>query len=135
MLILSDFPSFRDFKQYKGIGHFLADMKAAGKIDNPVNLKVTGIDVWLAVYAIKEVAKSIKGPVTNASLLAALRAQTTPLNVEGLISWAPGKSGPAAIPRWNNILVYFLTFKGGQAVSWGKDLPPLDVVKALKYVR
>ncbi len=135
MLILSDFPSFRDFKQYKGIGHFLADMKAAGKIDNPVNLKVTGIDVWLTVYGIKAVAKSIKGNVTNTSLLAALRAQTTPLNVEGLINWAPGKAGPAAIPRWNNILVYFLTFKGGQAVSWGKDLPPVDVVKALKFVR
>ena len=73
---------------------------------------------------IQEVAKaSIKGQVTSTNLLAALRATTKPLKTQGLINWAPGLKGPAALPRWNNMLVYFLTFKNGQQVSWGKELP------------
>jgi branched-chain amino acid transport system substrate-binding protein len=135
MLIGSDFPSFRDSAKYPGIRKFLADMKAAGKDTDPVNLKVTGIANWLTIYSIQALAKNIKGPITNVSLTAALKAQKTPLNIQGLMSWAPGLKGPAAIPRWNNIKVYFLTFKGGRQVSWGSALPPIDVVKALKYVR
>ena len=134
MLIASDLPSFRD-TQYAGIRHFLADMKAAGKSDNPVNLKVTGISTWTAAYAIKTVSKNIKGPVTNTSLLAAMRAQKTPLNIEGLVKWTPGGKGPAALPRWVTMTDYWSTFRNGQAVAWGKALPPIDVVKALKYVR
>ena len=30
---------------------------------------------------------------------------------------------------------YFVTFKGGKAVSWGKKLPPIDLIKALSFVR
>ena len=43
--------------------------------------------------------------------------------------------GPAALPRWNTMLNYCVTFKGGKSVSWGKALPPTDVVKALGFVR
>lgn len=134
MLIGSDLPSFRD-TQYPGIRHFLADMKAAGKDGDPVNLKVTGISTWTAVYAIKAVSKNIKGAVTSTSLLAALRAQKTPLNIEGFVKWIPGGKGPAALPRWVTMMDYWTTFRNGQSVAWGKDLPPIDVIKALKFVR
>jgi hypothetical protein len=30
---------------------------------------------------------------------------------------------------------YFVTFKNGQAVSWGKNLPPIDLIKSLGFVR
>jgi ABC-type branched-subunit amino acid transport system substrate-binding protein len=134
MLIASDLPSFRD-TQYAGIRHFLADMKAAGKDDNPVNLKVTGISTWTAVYAIKAVSAKIKGAVTNTSLLAAMRAQKTALDIEGFVKWTPGGKGPAALPRWVTMMDYWATFRNGQSVAWGKELPPIDVVKSLKFVR
>jgi ABC-type branched-subunit amino acid transport system substrate-binding protein len=134
MLIASDLPTFRD-TQYKGIKHFLADMKAAGKDSDPVNLKVTGIATWATAYGIKAVSQKIKGEVNNKSLLAALRSQKKPINIEGLVDWTPGGKGPAALPRWVTMTDYWVTFRGGKAVSWGKALPPIDVVKALKFVR
>ena len=134
MLIISDLPSFRD-TQYAGIKHFLADMKAAGKDGDPVNLKVTGISTWLTVQAVRLLAPNVKGPITNTSLLAALRAQKKAINVEGLVNWRPGVKGPAALPRWNIMIDYFTTFKNGESVSWGKQLPPIDLVKALGFVR
>jgi branched-chain amino acid transport system substrate-binding protein len=134
MLIGSDLPSFRD-TQYAGIKHFMADMKAAGKDGDPVNLKVTGISTWLSVYAIKAVSKNVKGAVTNTSLLAGMRATKKPLNVEGFTQWTPGGKGPAALPRWVTMMDYWTTFRNGQSVSWGKELPPIDVIKALKFVR
>jgi ABC-type branched-subunit amino acid transport system substrate-binding protein len=134
MLIISDLPSFRD-TQYPGIKHFLLDMKAAGKDGDPVNLKVTGVATWTAVQAVKAISKSVKGPMTNTSLLTALRAQKTALNIEGFVNWRPGVKGPAALPRWNIMTDYFATFKNGQSVSWGKQLPAIDLVKALGYVR
>lgn len=134
MLIGSDLPSFRD-TQYPGIRHFLADMKAAGKDNDPVNLKVTGISTWTAVYAIKAVSKNIKGAVTSKSLLTALRAQKKPLDIEGFTQWTPGLKGPAALPRWVTMMDYWTTFRNGKSVAWGKSLPPIDVIKALKFVR
>jgi hypothetical protein len=134
MLIASDLPSFRDVS-YPGIRHFLADMKAAGKDSDPVNLKVTGIATWATVQAIKDLSPNIKGPITNTSLLAALRAQKKPINVEGFLNWRPGVKGPAALPRWNTMENYFSTFRGGKSVAWGKALPPVDLIKALGFVR
>jgi ABC-type branched-subunit amino acid transport system substrate-binding protein len=135
MLIASDYPSFRDAAAYPGIRKFLADMKAAGKDSEPVNLKVTGISTWVTMYLLQNLAKGINGQITNVNLTAALKKATKPINIQGLINWAPGAKGPAAIPRWSNIGVYFLTFRNGQQVSWGRALPALDLVKALKYVR
>lgn len=134
MLIGTDLPSFRD-TQYAGIKHFLADMKAAGKDGDPVNLKVTGISTWTTVQAVRLLAPSINGAITNVSLLKALRAQKKPINVEGFLNWRPGVKGPAALPRWNTMQNYFVTFKNGQAVSWGKNLPPIDLIKSLGFVR
>ncbi len=134
MLIISDLPSFRD-TQYPGIRHFLADMKAAGKDGDPVNLKVTGISTWTAVQGVKALSKSVKGSITNASLMTALRAQRKAINIEGLVNWRSGVKGPAALPRWNIMIDYFGTFKNGQSVSWGKQLPPIDLIKALGFVR
>jgi branched-chain amino acid transport system substrate-binding protein len=134
MLIGSDLPTFRD-TAYAGIKHFLVDMKAAGKDNDPVNLKVTGISTWMTVQAVKDISPNVKGTVTNTSLLTALRAQKKAINVEGFVRWRPGVKGPAALPRWNTMLTYFSTFRGGKSVAWGKALQPIDIIVALKFVR
>ena len=134
MLIGSDLPTFRD-TAYAGIKHFLVDMKAAGKDNDPVNLKVTGISTWLTVQAVKDISPNVKGAITNTSLLTALRAQKKAINVEGFVRWRPGVKGPAALPRWNTMLTYFSTFRGGKSVAWGKALQPIDIIVALKFVR
>ena len=33
------------------------------------------------------------------------------------------------------MLTYFVTFRGGKSVSWGKALQPIDIIVALKFVR
>jgi hypothetical protein len=109
-------------------------MKAAGK-DDVTLLKPLGLDAWLSVYAIKMLSAKIKGDVTAASLTAALRAEKKPLDLFGLVDYAPGKQGPAAYPRWGNIKQYFLTAKNGQEMSWGKTLPPVFPLVLQHYVR
>jgi ABC-type branched-subunit amino acid transport system substrate-binding protein len=134
MLLAGILPSFRD-TQLPAIRRFVAEMRAAGKADDEVNLKPSGVNGWLSVYAVAEAAKWVKGDVTSASLVRALRAQKKPVNLQGLVTWKPGAKGPAAFPRWSSIKQYFLTVKGGKIVSWGNQLPPLEPMRAMKYVR
>lgn len=134
MLIGGIFPTFRD-TNLAGIKKFVADMKAAGKDSDEVNLKALGVNGWLSVYAVQAIAKNIKGTITNTTLLAALRAQKKPISLFGLVDFAPGAKGPAAYPRWLTQKEYFLTFKGGKQVSWGSQLPPVVVLKTLKLVK
>ena len=97
--------------------------------------KPSGVNGWLSVYAVAEAAKWVKGDVTSASLVRALRTQKKAVNLQGLVTWKPGQKGPAAFPRWSSIKQYFLTVKGGKIVSWGNQLPPLEPMRAMKYVR
>jgi ABC-type branched-subunit amino acid transport system substrate-binding protein len=133
MLIASSFPSFRDTGD-PGIRAWLAEMKAAGK-DDPAFLKPAGLDAWLAVHLIAKVGATMKGDVTNTTLMAALRAAKTKINLYGLVSYAPGAKGPAAYPRWSSLREYYLTVKNGQLVSWGPQLPPIDPMAAQHFVR
>jgi ABC-type branched-subunit amino acid transport system substrate-binding protein len=133
MLLSSSFPTYRD-TQYPGIRRWVSEMKAAGK-DDVTLLKPLGLDAWLSVYAIKTLSAKIKGEVTAASLVKALRAQKKPLNLFGLVDYAPGTKGPSAYPRWGNIKQYFLIAKNGQEVSWGKALPPVFPLVLQRYVR
>ena len=134
MLLGGIYPSFRDTSE-PGIRRFMADMRAAGKADDEINLKPLGINGWLSVYAVNEIAKNIRGEINNQTLLAAMRKQRKPINLFGLVSWAPGARGPAAFPRWSSIRQYFLTVKDGKIVSWGKQLQPIQPLVSLKYVR
>ena len=134
MLIGGIFPTFRD-TSLPGIKKFVADMTAAGKSTDEINLKALGVNGWLSVYAVQAVAKNITGTINNTTLLAALRAQKKPVNLFGLVDFAPGAKGPAAYPRWLTQKEYFLTIKSGKQVSWGSQLPPVVVLKTLKLVK
>ena len=100
MLLGGIYPSFRD-TSLPGIKRFVAEMTASGKASDEINLKPLGINSWLSVYAVAEAAKWIKGNTVNAATLTrAMRAQKKPVNLFGLVTWAPGVPGPAAFPRW-----------------------------------
>jgi ABC-type branched-subunit amino acid transport system substrate-binding protein len=47
---------------------------------------------WLSTHAFFDLAKTIKGAVTNTSVLAALKTAKS-INVEGLITWSPAAKG------------------------------------------
>lgn len=134
MLLGGIFPSFRD-TSVPAIRRFVAEMTAAGKASDEVNLKPLGVNGWLTIYGIQEIAKTIRGDLTTQSLIAAMRKQTKPINLFGLVSWAPGKKGPAAFPRYGNIRQYYLTVRNGRVVSWGRALPPAVTLANMKYVR
>jgi ABC-type branched-subunit amino acid transport system substrate-binding protein len=135
MLLGSIFPSFRDTARYPGIKRFVDEMRAAGKASDEINLKPLGINAWVSVYAVAEAATWVKGTLTPSSLNAAMRAQKKTVKIQGLVDWRPGAKGPAAFPRWTSIKVYWNTVKDGKIVAWGSQLPPTDVLVALKYVR
>jgi hypothetical protein len=132
MLLAAPFPTFRDTKN-PGIRTWVAQMKAAGK-DSPADLKPNGLNSWLAVHGIAKIAAKLSN-LTNATLTAALRKQTTPIDLFGLVKWAPGKKGPAAYPRLSNPGVTFLQVKNGQEVSWGAKLPVLYPLALQKFTR
>jgi ABC-type branched-subunit amino acid transport system substrate-binding protein len=132
MLLASSFPSYHD-TQDPGIRAWLAELKAAGK-DDPAFFKPTGLAAWLAVHLIAKVGATMKGDVTNTTLMKALRAEKKKINLYGLISYAPGKKGPAAYPRWSSLKEYYLTVKNGQLLPWGPQLPPIDPLAAQHFV-
>lgn len=107
-------------------------MRAAGK-DDPA-LKALGVNSWLAVHAIARLGATVKRTLTNTTLAAARRAQKTPLDLFGLASYAPGRKGPAAYPRWGNVKMYFLTVKDGKQVAF-PGLAPISPLEELRYVR
>jgi ABC-type branched-subunit amino acid transport system substrate-binding protein len=134
MLLGGIFPSFRD-TGVAGIRRFVAEMQAAGKAGDEVNMKPLGVNGWLTIYGIAEVAKGIQGDLTTASLVQAMRRQTKPINLQGLVRWAPGRRGPAAFPRYGSVTQYYLTVRNGRVVSWGRALPPSVTLVDMKYVR
>lgn len=134
MLLGGIYPSFRD-TNLAGIKRFVADMQAAGKASDEINLKPLGINAWLSVYAVAEAAKWTRGTVNAASLTRAMRNRKKAVNLFGLVSWKPGVRGPAAFPRWSSVKEYFLTVKGGKIVSWGSQLPAIEPMKSMKYIR
>jgi hypothetical protein len=135
LLLGSIFPSFRDTARYPGITRFVNEMRAAGKASDEINLKPLGINAWVSVYAVAEAAKWVKGTLNAQSLLAAMRAHKGTVKIQGLVDWKPGAKGPAAFPRWTSIKVYWNTVKDGKIAAWGAQLPPTDILVALKYVR
>jgi ABC-type branched-subunit amino acid transport system substrate-binding protein len=132
MLLAAPFPTFRDTK-FPGIRKWNDEMKAAGK-DDPAFTKPNALNSWLAVHGIATLAAKIKGDLTAASLQAALKAQTKPIDLYGLAAWAPGNRGPAAYPRWSNVRVYPLTVKGGQEVGF-PGLEPIYPMVLQHFIR
>ena len=87
------------------------------------------------MQGVRLLAPNVKGAITNTSLLAALRAQKKPINIEGFLNGAPASKGPVAFCVGTSCRTTSSPSTPGQAVSWGKNLPPIDLIKALGFVR
>src|SRR5205823_2149570 len=111
-LLGAPYPTFRD-TSLPGVRKWVAEMKAAGK-DSAADLKPNGFNSWLGLHGVAMLAKTIKGDLTAASLQTALKKQKKPLDLFGIVKWAPGKTGPAAYPRLSNPGVFFLKVTNGQ---------------------
>ena len=113
-----------------GIATFNKERVADGMAKvSPTDLNVySGLNAWLAVHAFADVAKTIKGQVTTASLKAALD-HTTNLNVEGLVDWSPSTFDTPglgkAFPRFPAVKGYVLKVGSGGAFE-STDTPAID---------
>jgi ABC-type branched-subunit amino acid transport system substrate-binding protein len=111
-----------------GIATFNREMNAdaaAGDANAATgNRDENSIYTWLSVHAFTQLAKLIKGPVTNTSILAEMKKAKN-INVEGIFTWSPSKRGLATYPRvTDGGLAYFGPVSNGLYVP-AKRLPVL----------
>jgi ABC-type branched-subunit amino acid transport system substrate-binding protein len=114
---------------YPSVKRYLADLDAAkdaGEIDN-TTANGSGYNAWMSVYAAAAIAKTIHGAVTAQSFKAALK-QAGDVDIDGMMTWTPNKSGPTIAPRVSNGDVYFGTLKDGKLVPL--EVKPFDVFAA-----
>ena len=134
MLIGSDLPSFRD-TQYPGIKHFLADMKAAGKDGDPVNLKVTGISTWATVQAVRLLAPNVKGADHEHDAPRGAAGAEEADQRRRLHQLAPRRQGPGGAPALEHhaSLLRHVQERPGRVV--GQEPASDRPVKSLGFVR
>jgi hypothetical protein len=93
---------FANDNEIAGIKTLNSEMNAAvsAGISNAAvgNRDESTVYSWLATHAFADVAKTIKGPVTAASVTAALKT-TKNLNVEGIEDYSPSTTGLSSWPR------------------------------------
>jgi ABC-type branched-subunit amino acid transport system substrate-binding protein len=111
-----------------GVKRFLDAMQAANISDTGESDEIG----WLFPYALQALAKTIKGPVTSASMLKAAHTARN-LNLQGLLNWSPGQKGPAPYPNSPNGQVWFNIAKDGQYHLIRNT--PFDVWKAMGIAR
>jgi ABC-type branched-subunit amino acid transport system substrate-binding protein len=107
----------------------------AALASDPTNqVKQQAMAGWLAMWELYYLAKTVKGPVTNASMTAAAKKANNnhPINVFGY-KWTPGQRGPVAFPNTPNGLNYICTVKNGQYAFL--NATPLDAWKVLGIAR
>jgi ABC-type branched-subunit amino acid transport system substrate-binding protein len=110
-----------------GIKMWRSDLQAAG--DPAADMDSTAsLNSWLGVRAIADVVKTMTGPITNVTFLAALH-KVQEMNLYGLVQWRPNTPGPSQWPRLGSSAnTYFYTAKDGQ---WVQDpqVPPIDIIQ------
>jgi branched-chain amino acid transport system substrate-binding protein len=116
-----------------GVAQFVQQMAAASKAGvanaSGANVDTIAENAWLSIYAVQAVARSVKGPVTNLSLLTALQ-HAKGINLKGLVTdWSPSVPGPAGYPRIFNPSVWLDVVQNSQSVLVQKT--PLNVATVL----
>jgi ABC-type branched-subunit amino acid transport system substrate-binding protein len=127
MLLASPSPSYHS-DDIPAIKKYNEEMTAAGHTD-PDLKRAAGINAWLAVHAFADVAKGIEGEITAESVTAALK-KGQDVDLQGLATWSPNKTGPADFPRVGSSKMYFVQIKGGKAVT--ADVEPVEAFDGLK---
>jgi ABC-type branched-subunit amino acid transport system substrate-binding protein len=128
MLLTSPYPVPSDpkFAQYN---KELDAAKAAGIKNTERREGIEPVHPWAAVHAIAAMAEKMSGEFNAQTLTEALKAQTTPINVGGLVDWNPSLKGPSDFPRVGNGNMYFQIVKNGKLVPYGSG--QTDVYQAL----
>ena len=119
-----------------GIATFNKELVADGqsKVSPTDDNVYSGLNAWLAMHAVADVAKTIKGSVTNASLRQALQ-HTSGLNVEGLTTWSPSSYGTSSLgkfPRFPAVNYNVLKVGTGGAIGSAGVPPVPDPIKAAR---
>jgi ABC-type branched-subunit amino acid transport system substrate-binding protein len=127
----SAFPLAQEFKPFN------EQREAAGLAPIAANDKdaYSGLNTWFAVHAFAEVAKKVKGEITNATFKEALEAAEG-IDVEGALTWSPAELGAPNLgkyPRFQAGLKYS-TFEIDQNGNFVKtNVPPVeDPLKAVR---
>jgi ABC-type branched-subunit amino acid transport system substrate-binding protein len=110
---------------------FRADITASGLDKDTVNFSAASMMGWVAIDAIGKLAARIKGDVNKASIIAATHSVTrkNPIDIYGVFKWAPGSTGPAAVPRFRNGTGFTHKWTNGRWVPVGQ----VDTWKILGY--
>jgi ABC-type branched-subunit amino acid transport system substrate-binding protein len=120
----SPYPSIND-DSVPGIKKWQEGLDAAGIGDDPVLRRTAGLNTWLAYHAVAEVGKSIEGDITAESLVEALKSTDGPIDLDGLVSWEPSKSGTfGKLAHFPVHDFYVQTFKDGKIVDSGAGQIP-----------
>jgi ABC-type branched-subunit amino acid transport system substrate-binding protein len=127
MILSGPNPSYRDTST-PGIKEFDDQMKAAGFI-KPILYRTAGINAWLSVYAVAELAKKVDGDITAASLSAAA-ASASGIDLKGIATWNPSTPGPSKYPRVSASKIYFQKIENGKTVDAGFE--PVDAMPLLE---
>jgi ABC-type branched-subunit amino acid transport system substrate-binding protein len=114
MVLPAPYPPFRSSKKYSGIAKWLTDLKAVHAPSGPQYTSSIGLNSWLAVMAFSKIAAKIRGPITAQSVTAALQSQKKAIDLYGIVSWQPNKSGPSSSPRAANGDYYEEVLRHGQ---------------------
>jgi ABC-type branched-subunit amino acid transport system substrate-binding protein len=120
MAIVGYLPPVSASNLIPGVANYVKQMAAASAAGVPnasgLNLDPVSEQGWLSVYAVQAVAKSITGPITNLTLLSALR-QAKGLNIAGIVTnWSPSIPGPTGFSRIFNTSVWMTTVKNSTPV-------------------
>jgi len=118
MLLTSPYPVPSDpkFAQYN---KELDAAKAAGIKYTERRQGIEPVHPWLAIHAIAAMGEKMSGELNAQTLTEALKAQTTPINVGGLVDWNPSIKGPSDYPRVGNGKLYFEVVKNGKLEPYG----------------
>jgi ABC-type branched-subunit amino acid transport system substrate-binding protein len=118
---------------------FLANMNAAGLAGDPTNLDAVSEDGWLDVWAVAKLAATMpKGTVPTPANLIKQALKTTaknPINLFGVIKWAPGTRGPAAVPNNSNGAAFVNQYDPTTQTYKALSEAPIDVWKFLGIAR
>jgi ABC-type branched-subunit amino acid transport system substrate-binding protein len=129
MILSTPFPPPNDL-QNPGVKRYNAELDASGAGKDPSLRGLAGINAWLSVYAVADVAKRIHGDITHESLWNAL--PTTPsINLMGLLTWDPGSIGKSHfLPRLPATQFQYLKVQAGKIVM--TSLKPSDPMAAVR---
>jgi ABC-type branched-subunit amino acid transport system substrate-binding protein len=120
-----------------GIAQFAKDMDAEAAAGDAAAAATArsqnSLVAWLGVQAFAKVAESVSGTLDSQSFLTQL-GKTNNLDLDGLITWSPGKTGPVeGYPRVTNFKIWLSIVRDGKYTGVGNT--PIDTSQALEGLK